>query len=90
MAEELDQEMEFEDVSGEEEFEEISGEEVDRIVESLEELIESAESENIKTYLEDALNSIYYLVHDEDEDADAEADVDELEDELDEPLSEAA
>ncbi len=54
-----------------EEFEEISSEEVDRVVAALEGLIESTPSENICTYLEEALNSIYYLVYDEDEDDDA-------------------
>ncbi len=88
MTEAHSHEMEFEDQVGDEEFEEISGEEVDRIVESLEGLIESAESENIKTYLEDALNSIYYLVHDEDEEEDGA--VNEFDDESEGPLSEAA
>ena len=49
----------------EEDFEEISSNEVDRIVAALEELMESASSENIKTHLEEALNGIYYLVYDE-------------------------
>jgi len=86
-------EMDFDEINGEEEFEEISGEEVDRVVESLEELIASVESENIKAYLDDALNSIYYLIHDEDEemeDAEFEDDDAEIDDELDEPLSDAA
>jgi predicted dinucleotide-utilizing enzyme len=52
-------------LDGEEEFEEISSDEVDRIVAALEELVESASSENIKTHLEEALNGIYYLVYDE-------------------------
>ena len=46
-------------------YAEISSDEVDRIVAALEELMESASSENIKTHLEEALNGIYYLVYDE-------------------------
>jgi hypothetical protein len=47
------------------EFEEISSEEVDRMVEALDRLIESAQSENIKHYLEEAASNIYYLVYEE-------------------------
>ncbi|MAT14371.1 MAG: hypothetical protein CMJ46_03780 [Planctomyces sp.] len=59
----------------EENFEEISSDEVDRVVSNLEALAETVESENIRCYLEEAMNSIYYLVYDdedfEDEVADA-------------------
>lgn len=48
-----------------EEFEEISSEEVDRVIASLEQLIDGVESENIRTQLETASNSIFYLVYDE-------------------------
>jgi len=48
-----------------EEFEEISSEEVDQIVEALENLMASASSENIKTYLEEALTNIFCLIYDE-------------------------
>jgi hypothetical protein len=85
-------EMDFEEIAGEEEYEEISGEEVDRVVESLEQLIASVDSENVKAYLDDALNNIYYLIHDEDEemdDAEIEADA-QIDDELDDTFSEAA
>lgn len=51
------------------EFEEISSEEVDAALEALEQLIEAVQSENIRAYLEEASNNIYYLVYD-DEDAD--------------------
>lgn len=47
------------------EFEEISSEEVDTVVATLEQLIESTESENICAILEDASNTILYLVYDE-------------------------
>ena len=60
--------------SAEEDFEEISSEEVDRVVESLEQLIDSVESENIQAYLEEASNHILSLVYDED-------DLDEVQDE---------
>ena len=48
-----------------EQFEEITSEEVDRVVAQLENLIESTESENIRSYLEEAMNEIYYLVYEE-------------------------
>jgi hypothetical protein len=48
-----------------EEFEEISSDEVDRIVAFLDELIETVQSENIQAILEDASNSIFSLVYDE-------------------------
>lgn len=57
------------------EFEEITSDEVDRVVAALEDLIDSVESENIRTYLEDAMNSVYFLVYDDEDDADGEEDV---------------
>lgn len=60
----LEVEMDAED---DDELEEITSDEVDRVVAALEELMESADSENIRTYLEDASNNIYYLVYDVDE-----------------------
>jgi hypothetical protein len=53
------------------EYEEITSDEVDRVVEELERLSESVQSENIKSYIEDAINSIFFLVYDEDESAEA-------------------
>ncbi|MFO0977186.1 MAG: hypothetical protein U0996_12360 [Planctomycetaceae bacterium] len=50
-----------------EEYEEISSEEVDRVVDALDRLIESVQSENIKHYLEEAASNIYYLVYEEEE-----------------------
>jgi hypothetical protein len=58
------------------EYEEITSDEVDRVVGALESLMETVESENIRSYIEEAVNSIYYLIY-EDED-------------LDEPAAEAA
>lgn len=58
-----------------EEFEEISSEEVDRVVEALDRLIEGAQSENIKHYLEEAASNIYYLVYE----VEAEGDDEDLE-----------
>ncbi|QDV49017.1 hypothetical protein [Gimesia fumaroli] len=72
----------------EEQFEEITSEEVDRVVAQLETLIESTDSENIRSYLEEAMNEIYYLVYEEEEeelDSEVEACGEE-----DEDLSEAA
>lgn len=51
-----------------EEYEEISSDEVDRVVAELEKLIGTVQSENIQAYLEEALNSIYYLVYEDEED----------------------
>lgn len=59
------------------EYEEISSDEVDRVVTALDVLIQTVESENIQVILEDALDTIYHLVY-------------ENEDELDQPSSEAA
>lgn len=53
----------------ESEYEEITCEEVDRVVEQLEQLMESVSSENIKVYLEDAINNIFFLVYDDEESA---------------------
>ena len=67
----VDEELELhaeEKAGADDEYEEISSDEVDRVVDSLEDLIAGVESENIKTYLEDALNAVYYLVYDEEED----------------------
>ncbi|MEX2287264.1 MAG: hypothetical protein WD648_09260 [Planctomycetaceae bacterium] len=58
----------------EDEYEEISSDEVDRIVEALEALIDSTASVNIQTYLEEALNNIFYLVYDEEVEEGAEDD----------------
>jgi hypothetical protein len=54
-----------------EEFEEITSDEVDRVVEQLEKLIETVSSENIKSYLEEAVNNIFFLLYDDEDAADA-------------------
>lgn len=51
----------------EQEYEEICSDEVDRVVETLDSLIENTQSENIKHILEEASSNVYYLVY-EDED----------------------
>lgn len=61
----LEVEMDAED---DDDLEEITSDEVDRVVAALEELMESADSENIRTYLDDASNNIYYLVYDVEDD----------------------
>jgi hypothetical protein len=74
----------------EEQFEEITSEEVDRVVAELETLIESTDSENIRSYLEEAMNEIYYLVYEEEEgEAEWDSSVEAC-DESGEDLSEAA
>jgi hypothetical protein len=47
-------------------YEEITSDEVDRVIQALGALIESVSSENIKSYLEDAVNNIFLLVYEED------------------------
>ena len=49
--------------AAEEEYEEISSDEVDQVIVALESLSEQVGSENIKHYLEEASNNIYYLVY---------------------------
>jgi hypothetical protein len=53
------------------EYEEITSDEVDSVVEQLERLVETVQSENIKSYLEDAINSIFFLVYEDDDSAEA-------------------
>jgi hypothetical protein len=53
------------------EYEEITSDEVDRVVEELERLMESVQSENIKSYIEEAINDIFFLVYENEENADA-------------------
>ena len=50
-----------------EEFEEITSDEVDRVVEQLEKLIETVSSENIKAYLEEAVNNVFFLLYDDED-----------------------
>ena len=53
------------------EYEEITSDEVDRVVEQLEKLMETVSSENIKAYLEDAVNNIFFLLYDDEDTAEA-------------------
>ena len=53
------------------EYEEICSDEVDRVVETLEQLAEDVASENIRTMLEEASQSVYELIYDGEEDAEA-------------------
>jgi hypothetical protein len=62
------------DATAEDEYEEISSDEVDRVVDALEELSETVESENIQAFLDEASNNILSLVYEED-------DLDEIQDE---------
>lgn len=56
-----------------EDYEEISSDEVDRVVEALESLMATVDSENIRFFLEEATNNIYLLIYDDDEPAASEA-----------------
>ena len=53
----------------EEEFEEISSLEVDQVVNALERLIATVDSENIRVILENASNDIFYLVYEDEADS---------------------
>ena len=53
------------------EYEEITSDEVDRVVEALEKLSATINSENIRVILENASNDIYYLVYDDEDSAEA-------------------
>ena len=59
-------------VDADDEYEEISSDEVDRMVEALERLAATAESENVRYLLEEATLKIYLLVYGE-EDVQSEA-----------------
>jgi len=47
-------------------YEEISSVEVDRVVQALEELMQSVTSENIRAYLDEAADNVYSLIYDVD------------------------
>ena len=49
------------------EYEEITSDEVDRVIAELETLMGTVESENIRSYLEEAVNGIYYLIYDDED-----------------------
>lgn len=53
--------------AADDDFEEISSDEVDRVVEALESLAATAESENIRYFLEEATLKIYLLVYGDEE-----------------------
>ncbi|MBA3315651.1 MAG: hypothetical protein M3552_04440 [Planctomycetota bacterium] len=52
-------------------YEEITSDEVDRVVDALEKLTASIDSENIRVILENASNDIWYLVYEDEEAAEA-------------------
>jgi hypothetical protein len=52
----------------EDEFEEITSDEVDRVVEALDQLIQTVESENIRFMLEEAAGNIFSLIYDDEAD----------------------
>ena len=55
------------------EYEEVSSDEVDNVVAALENLSETITSEAIKDLLEECLNSVYYLVYEDEDEASSEA-----------------
>jgi N-dimethylarginine dimethylaminohydrolase len=63
--------VQLDDQNDGQEYEEITSDEVDTVVEQLERLVETVRSENIKSYLEDAINSIFFLVYTDDDSAEA-------------------
>lgn len=52
--------------SASDDYEEISSVEVDRVVQALEELMQSVTSENIRAYLDEAADNVYSLIYDVD------------------------
>ncbi len=54
--------------NADEEYEVITSEEVDRVLDALEELTNSVESENIKVSLQEAADTIYSLIYEEEDD----------------------
>jgi hypothetical protein len=69
MSEELNYDAEdlaVPDADADDDYEEISSDEVDRVVEALETLMATVDSENIRYFLEEATNSIYLLIYDDD------------------------
>ena len=74
----------------EQDFEEICSDEVDRVVEALEALGASTQSENIRFFIDEAANGIYELIYDanEEEELPADDEVSPVDDEL--PHEEAA
>lgn len=56
------------------EYEVITSEEVDRVLDALDALIESVNSDNIRVALEEAADSVYSLIYGEDDESCAEDD----------------
>ena len=56
------------DAVEEEIYEEITSDEVDSVIEVLDALLEKVQSENIRSYIEEAATNIHYLVYEDDED----------------------
>ncbi len=54
--------------NADEEYEVITSEEVDRVLDALEELTNSVESENIKVSLQEAADTIYRLIYEDEDD----------------------
>lgn len=69
----IDDVLDSSSLNSDEDYEEISSDEVDRVVETLETLMATVESENIRYFLEEATNNIYLLIYDDDEGAASEA-----------------
>jgi hypothetical protein len=53
------------------EYEEITSDEVDRVVDALEKLAATVDSENVRLILENASSDVWYLVFDDEEAAEA-------------------
>jgi hypothetical protein len=59
--------------AGADDYEEISSDEVDRVVEALETLAATVESENIRFHLNEATDAIYLLIYGDDGQTQSEA-----------------
>ncbi|NIL98683.1 MAG: hypothetical protein GTO53_12225 [Planctomycetales bacterium] len=75
-----------EDAEHDEIEEEISTEEVDRVLETLSDLMQNVESETVHEHLEEAYNGIFALVYEEEEETSEVADEYDEEDEEDADL----
>jgi hypothetical protein len=58
---------------GADDYEEISSDEVDRVIEALETLAATVESENIRFHLNEATDAIYLLIYGDDDQPQSEA-----------------
>lgn len=54
-------------IDGDDEYEVITSEEVDQVLDQLDQMIQSVESDNVRSILEEAADQIYCLIYSDDE-----------------------